>query len=311
MHAPGMHAPGMTPLPPEPFYLPFEPGPHKLTMGLVARHPDDLFEIDDRYPDEMRQRQDLLARHHAEIVANLPEADAAAQEVLSRTLDLLPRRYPDWFTHEGNQLTNRLTNETWDLQNPGLGPLELAARLVQEDLCIMRLVDGVPILVAGVVCFTTGWHLTEKLGLPLLQVHEPVPGYARQLGTPVDRLMRHLRPGKLVERLNWGLYDSPALFRPGGHFRGRLNPDVTAENAGVRVFLRVERQTLSALPASDSVLFTIRTHVYPVTRVAACPARAARLAAAIRALPPDMALYKSFAPFSAALLIWLDRAART
>ena len=36
---------------------------------------------------------------------------------------------------------------------------------------------------------------------------------------------------------------------------------VTAENAGQRLHLRVERQTLSRLPRTGAVLFTIRTHM--------------------------------------------------
>ena len=29
----------MTPLPPEPIYLPFEAGPYRMAMGLIARSP--------------------------------------------------------------------------------------------------------------------------------------------------------------------------------------------------------------------------------------------------------------------------------
>jgi hypothetical protein len=54
------------------------------------------------------------------------------------------------------------------------------------------------------------------------------------------------------------------------------------------------------------VCFAIRTHVYPLTRVTAHPGEAARLAAALRALPEAMALYKSLPRFRAALLTALD-----
>jgi hypothetical protein len=292
-------------LPEEAFYLPFEAGPHRMTMGLVARGADEVFEIDRLHVDEMAQRRALLAAHHPEIVAVLPEAADACREVLDTVAEVLPRRYPAWFMRDGDVLRNRLTGEDWDLAAPGLAPLEMAARLVQEDLCILTLTETGPVLTGGVVCFTTGWRLVEKLGLPLADVHGPVPLYADRLARPVDRLMGQLKPGKLVERLNWGLYDSPALFRPGGHFRSAHNDAVTRENAGETVFLRVERQTLRALPRSGSVLFTIRTHVYPLARVAAAGA-AGRLADAVRALPPSMHLYKSIAPFSEALLSYLE-----
>ena len=37
---------------------------------------------------------------------------------------------------------------------------------------------------------------------------------------------------------------------------------VTAENAGWRLHVRVERETLSRLPRSRAILFTIRTHIH-------------------------------------------------
>ena len=121
--------------------------------------------------------------------------------------------------------------------------------------------------------------------------------------------MRHVAPGKLVERLNWGLYDSPSLFRPGKHFRTDPNPSVTPENAGDTLSLRVERQTLSQLEQSGAVLFTIRTHVYKLHRITAVPGAAARLAEAVRAMPREMQLYKSFALFAEPLLAYLDATA--
>jgi hypothetical protein len=72
------------------------------------------------------------------------------------------------------------------------------------------------------------------------------------------------------------------------------------------VFLRVERQTLSLLPNSGSVLFGIHVHVYPVDRVAARPDIAARLAEAIRALPEPIRRYKNLAGYESVLLDWLD-----
>ena len=107
----------------------------------------------------------------------------------------------------------------------------------------------------------------------------------------------------------WRLYDSPALFRPGSHFRSEPNPAITAANAGDTVFLRVERQTLSLLEQTGAVLFTIRTHVYPISRAAEVPGAAGRLAEAVRALPPEMRRYKSLAPFAEPLLAYLDAAA--
>jgi hypothetical protein len=151
--------------------------------------------------------------------------------------------------------------------------------------------------------------LDEKIGKPLAEVHGAVPLYDERLARPVDRLMNTLRDGKLVERLNWSLIDDPALFQPGGKWRRETDGAITAENAGDALFLRVERQTLSTLPCSGAVLFTIRVHVYPLARIAADGKVAGDLAAAVRALPEAIQHYKSLLPFRTAVLAYLDRQA--
>jgi hypothetical protein len=294
-------------LPAEPVYLPFEPGPFRMAMGLIARTPDDLVVIDTHYPAEMAERRALLDTRRAEVFGAEDQSAEARAEVLDRLADLLPRRFPDWFSRTGSLLRNHLTNETSDLAAPALDPLEIAGRLVQEDFCLLRLAPEGPILTAAVLCFPSRWRLHEKLGRPLADIHGPVPIYAERLARPVDRLIGTLREGKLVERVNWSLNDDPSLFQPGGqHYRRARNPDITAANAGDTLFLRIERQTLSLLPRSGNVLFGIRVHVYPIARIAGDPEVAARLASAVRGLPDDMKSYKSIPPFEAALLAYLD-----
>ncbi len=293
-------------LPPEALYLPFEAGPHRMTMGLVSRQPDELIEIDETYPAEMAQRRALLAERRPEVFAARPGSEPARREALDRIAAVLPARYPAWFTLDGDHLHNHLTGEEWDVTHPPCDPLELAGRLVQEDLCLIEPTGAGPILQAAVLCAPTRWRLHEKIGRPLADIHQPVPLYADRLAAPVDRLMRHLKPGKLAERLNWSVTDDPALFQLEGKHRTQLDPTITAANAASRLFLRVERQTLSRLPGSGFVLFTIRVHSYKLARVLAQPGAAARLAAALRALPPAMAAYKSLPSFKGALLAHLD-----
>lgn len=293
-------------LPEVPTHLPFEAGPYRMAMGLLACDPDEMIMIDTLYPQEMALRRGLLVDQRSEVLAALPEAEDACSELLETLADLLPRRYPAWFVRDGGQLDNRLTGESWDLGATGLAALELAGRLVQEDLCILQMREAGPILTAGVLCFPSGWRLVEKLGLPLGEVHGPVPIYPDRLARPVDRLIATLKSGRMVERVNWTVLDAPDLFRPGGHFRRKRNENVTAENAGETLFLRVERQTLRRLPRSEAVVFGIRTYIYPLAMIAADPAVAARLASAVRGLPAELARYKSVGVFVEPLLAFLD-----
>ena len=298
--------PDLPTLPEETVYLPFEAGEFRMSMSLTAAPDSAWFELDARYPDEMRQRRDLLAARHDEVFAVLPESDDARAETLELVATHLVRHRPEWFACDGNRLHNRLTGESWTLTPPDCDPLELAGRLVQEDLCIIRPAEDGPRFIAAVLCFPSRWRLHDKLGRPLAEVHGPVPLYADRLAKPVDRFMRHVKPGHVAQRLNWSLLDDPALFQTGGHGRDGINPAITPENAGETLHLRVERQTVRRLPRSETVLFGIRVHVYGLARVIGTPALAARLAEAIRALPQEINRYKSLGTFRAAVLGWLD-----
>ena len=296
----------MRPPPPEAIHLPFEPGPYRMAMSLITVPAAEWFELDARYVDDMAERRRLLAERHDDVFGVLPEAEDASREVLQRLVTHLTTQFPDWFAVEGNTLVNRLTDETWHLADPPCHPLELAGRLVQEDLCIIHSDGEAPRFTAAVLCFPSRWRLHEKLGRPLTAVHGPVPFYAHRLAAPVDRFMAKVKPGHIASRLNWSVLDDPAMYQPGGKWREATNAAVTPQNAGDTLYLRVERQTLTRLPQSGAVLFGIRVHSYPLATAITRPHGAARLAEAVRALPEETVRYKSLKAFGPALLAWLD-----
>jgi dimethylamine monooxygenase subunit A len=289
-------------------YLPFAGGPYRMTMGLMALKPADWIEIDSRYASEIALRKSLLDERRPEVLAALPGSEAACREVLDQLAGFLPERFPDRFERAGTELVNRDSGERWTVDGHVLDPLDIAGRLVQEDLCILQDVEGELRLTAAVLCFPNRWRVSDKLGRPMLAIHAPVPSYAERLGKPVDRFIGMLAPERPVWRLNWSLTDDPALFQPVGHGRLDTDPDITPENAGARITLRVERQTLRRLPRTGAVLFTIRTHQRPLEALADRPPELSRLAEAVRGLPDDTARYKSIAPFRNALLAYLDQA---
>ena len=296
----------MPSLPPEAVHLSFEPGPYRMAMGLITVPPAAWMELDARYPEEMAERRRLLSERHDDVFAVLPEAEDASREVLQRLIAYLTTQFPNWFDLDGDTLSNRLTHETWDLAAPPCHSLELAGRLVQEDLCIIRTDADAPRFTAGVLCFPSRWRLREKLGRPLAAVHGPVPFYAERLAAPVDRFMAKVKPGHIASRLNWSVLDDPAMYQPTGKWREAANSAITPANAGDTLWLRVERQTLTRLPRTGAVLFGIRVHSYPLAAAITTPAHAAQLAEAVRALPEATQHYKSLKAFGPALLAWLD-----
>jgi hypothetical protein len=300
----------MPSLPKQAVYLPFEPGPYRMVMALTTVPESAWFEFDERYADEMAEKQQLLRERHRDVFAALPVSDAARAETLRAIVTNLVANAPQWFVRDGDTLHNTLTGEIWDVTAPSCDPLELAGRLVQEDLCIIQQGDGGPIFTAAILCFPSRWRLHEKIGKPLGAVHGPVPHYAEKLAAPVDRFMARVKPGHIASRLNWSVLDSPAMFQPGGKWRQQTDTAITPDNAGEWLHLRVERQTLRRLPQSGAILFGIRVHSYQMARAITTRADAVRLAEAVRALPDATVHYKSLKVYGAALLAWLDARSR-
>jgi dimethylamine monooxygenase subunit A len=216
----------------------------------------------------------------------------------------LPERFPEHYRRHDGRIENRITGERFALAAFDDAPLELAGRLVQEDLCLMQRGEAGYRLVAAVLCFPAHWRLADKLGRPLEAIHGPVPGFGERLAAPVDRFFASIQVARPVWRVNWSLVDQPTLFLPPEH-RGHPQP-INAERAGEQLWLRVERQTLRRLPRSGDVVFGIHTCVDPLADAIDSAEAARALAARIREMPEPMARYKSILPIRAPLLAWLD-----
>ena len=180
------------------------------------------------------------------------------------------------------------------------GGIEAAARAHWEDMCLMvrRAGEDVYRLAAAAVAFPTDWRPADKMGLPLAAMHAPIDGYEEQLSTGVDRFMAKLKAGRIYGRSNWfvvpdgGLRHLPAEDDPG--FEG-----VTTETAGVRLFVRCERQTLRRLPETGAILFTIGVHLEPVGNAGL--AGTEKLVAAVASLPEGERRRRGADQFEAAL----------
>jgi hypothetical protein len=261
----------------------------------VGARPLDLhewLEVDASYEEELAEKRRLLAERPDDVLAWLPDTEAASQEVLDAVLGHL-------HAHHRRRLG--------DVAPPpdARHPIDAAGRLVQEDLCLHLEIEGELVLAAASVCFPAKWDLRDKIGRPIRAIHEPVPGYDDALGAPVDRLLARLPVDRPVWRLNWSVNSDPALFQSKV---GRTSPpEVTIDDAGERLVLRVERQTLRRFPRFDSVLFTIRTYQRPFAELSDRPDVRRDLASAIRALPEPMRTYKGLRVNGDVAVAWLVR----
>lgn len=158
-----------------------------------------------------------------------------------------------------------------------------------DDICVLGKVNDRWVLVGGELCFPNRWVLQEKIGRPVLDIHEPVPTYAAQVGAGVDSLIDRLVDGRIVERSNWSISDSGDYFEP------RTPPPVADIDPG-DLLLRVERQTLRQL--GDVVVFTIRTYMEPMSRFRSRPRdQVDAFVRVLRETPEDVRAYKSISTY--------------
>ena len=188
------------------------------------------------------------------------------------------------------------------VQGRGIDALVEASLLVADDVVVMQPMGDEPqlVVVAGVVCSPSRWSIQTKLNSNMMAVHVPVPQYADHVGKAVDTTLSRLRVDQPMVRSNWTIEDHCALFQPVAP-KGPLVQDIT------ELWIRMERQTLRALPQTGGSMFTIRTYQQPITEyVARGKDVASTLYSLVKRLPDDVAKYKSMLHYRDALLEWLE-----
>ena len=218
-------------------------------------------------------KRELLRTRRDEVVSLHPGGEAIAQEAAQLVADFVGV----------------------NLQSTGIHALVEAALMVADDLVVMN-----PVVVAGVVCSPSRWRLSTKLGQDMLAVHRPVARYAEQVGGAVDTTMARLKADQPMVRSNWTIEDHCALFQP-------IGPTEPLLSDPSQLWVRMERQTLRALPHCGGSMFTIRTYQQPITEyVARGTDKAQTLHSLIKRLPDDVAKYKSLLHYRESLLAWLE-----
>ncbi|GCE11116.1 heme-dependent oxidative N-demethylase family protein [Tengunoibacter tsumagoiensis] len=300
-------------------YFPFQHKSYQMTMGVQALDPRLLIEIDEeQYQSELALKNLLLTEEPAHYFYEQPEMEESQWEVVEILLPILAERYPQHFQLERAgtdwHWRNHLQQQEWSFclgagRDLELAPLDWLGRQVQEDLLLVSGIveNGLPLL-GGQLCFPNGWSLAEKVGQPFLTIHETVPLFAEKLGRSSQLLLERLKPERPVWRLNWALKSLPRLnLLPQFYYELPASYEgLTSENAGERIFFRVERQVLVRLPRTGQILFLIHTYQTKVQELIANPERMHLLRGVLQTLPAEVITYKGIDPFYDQILKYLD-----
>ena len=293
---------------PAKLHTPYDGSGKPFTIGLRALPPEHWIEVDERLGEQVVEKQRLLAERHDEVFRAEADTIGAQQEVLAALLEYLPRRYTDLYQVTGKSVTIVPAGMTYAIEEFAARPLELASRLIQDDLVLMRPSDVGHRLVAAVLCFPSSWSLREKFGKAMVDVHGPVPGFGAgsRNARLIERIFTNLQPNQPVERLNWSIYDAPDLYYPQREHAGEV---LVGKDGQINGWLRVERQTLSKLPVSGDVLFTIKICVDPIDVLRRHPdgaSLASSLKSQIEELDADQLAYKGMAQIAQDLIAALE-----
>lgn len=226
-------------------HTPYAGPTRPFSIGLSALDPTRWIEPDadrDRYLAEKRA---LAATRLDEVFRATGDSLPAQEECLAALTAHLDAHHP------------QLMRET-ALSDETLPPLLRAGMLVQDDLVIMIKRDAGWSIAAAHLSFPSSWLLAEKFGRPMEQVHAHVPGF--QGGTRnavmINRIFDNLLPDQPAERFNWSINWREQLFHPETGRNDAATPD--------EAVVRVERQTLTKLPKTGAIVFTIRIYLDPV-----------------------------------------------
>ncbi|GER89579.1 hypothetical protein KDW_37410 [Dictyobacter vulcani] len=300
-------------------YFPFDVDHFSMTMGTRALGKGFVIEVDPAcYHAEITLKQRLLNDDTSYYFQALPHTEPLQWDTLTYLLPHLAACYPQHFSltmqTEHWIWHNHLLQECVTFQ-PGvhaslpLSPLDWLGRQLQEDLLLLDgSVDGGIPLVAGQLCFPNSWCLEEKLGQSFLHIHDPVALFAEQLGRSSQLLLERLKVGRPVWRLNWAFrtIDRLDITPRTAHEIQQSYQTLTPETIGERCLLRVERQTLSRLPTTGAILFTVHTYQESVAELTHNVKHARRMASVLRSTPAEVLAYKGIAPFADLLLDYLQ-----
>lgn len=238
-------------------HTPYAGATRPFTIGLSALDSQRWIEPDAALGQYLAEKQELARTRLTDIFRGTDDSLKAQRECLAALVSHLEERQPGLYRRKHQ--TIHVAGHTVDLADDTLPPLLRAGMLVQDDLVIMMKREAGWSIAAAHLSFPSSWSLAEKFDRPMEAVHEHVPRF--QGGTRnavmINRIFDNLAPGLPAERFNWSINWKEKLFHPETGRNDAAKPD--------EAVVRVERQTLTKLPVTGAIVFTIRIYLDPVT----------------------------------------------
>ena len=258
--------------------FPFRAGKESMRMGLESTPIRDWLTVSEEYEERTRLKKQLSEQLGQRVYAQVAYSSDEQIEFAELVKEFFSEIRPECCS-----LVLKLP-----AKNFGEYPLNDIAKYLEEDVCLLREMEGEYRLTAASVCNPTWWDLRDKIGRPLSEIHQPIHGLEEKLGRMIAHFLSQLSPKNIFRRMNWFLTPTEELcVFPETYSQAGLFSGLDKSNVGEQLFIRTETQTFRRLPKSNAIAFTIRVAVQPVSILRTDPEAARGLLKTLNNLQDD------------------------
>jgi len=301
-----------------PLYRPYRWASADFQLGLRPIRPATWILLSADHAEIMRQKHDRLDRFRAYYYRTVPESLPAQRELRDLVTAHLLSDHADSFERVGSLVRSVITGQTLDLNDTAIEPLLQLSYLIEEDFMLLAAGDGIPHIIAAANAYSTSGRLAASVGHDMEWTHAPVPRLTEKLGAKINRVIRTVHAATPCERFNWQVTPMASVFFPhtdphaanaAAMHRVAAELQDDPARAGELLWIRVERQTLSRLPHSNAVAFSLHTYSDPLSSIQSDRESARAMLALLRNYSEERWKYSEMDIVRKPLLLWLEAAA--
>ena len=301
-----------------PSYRPYRWAAADFRLGLRRIRPESWILIGPEHADRMRQKRARLHDYQSFYYGSLPDSLPAQRELRRRVTTHLVTDHPQTFERSGSVVRSVITGQTLDLDDDSTEPLLQLSYLIEEDFMLLDDYGGTPRITAASNAYSTSGRLVASVGHDVAWAHVPVPRLTHKLGVRINQVLGSIHTASPCERFNWQLTPMATVFfphdDPHAANAAAMNAVVAIlrqepARAGELLWIRVERQTLSRLPESNAVAFSLHTYSDPLSSVQSDAESVRAMLALLKDYSEERWTYSEMDIVREPLMTWLEAAA--
>ena len=167
--------------------------------------------------------------------------------------------------------------------------------------------------------YSSSGRLVGSVGHEMEWAHAPVPQLTCKLGGKINRVLGSIHAATPCERFNWQITPIATVFFPHDDphaANAAAMREVLVElcrdpaRAGEFLWIRVERQTLTRLPDSKAVAFSLHTYSDPLSSMQSDVESVRAIWTLLNNYSEERWKYSEMDIVREPLMIWLEAAAR-